>query len=276
MNNFFTVDVEDYFQVNNLSRVVRRSDWDMQPSRVERNTRKIMDLLSRFEIKATFFVLGWIAERLPNIVRDIKKLGHEIASHGYAHQLVYEQTPEAFREDVKKAKKILEDIIQEPVLGYRAPTFSITEVSRWAFGILAEEGFMYDSSIFPARRAKGGFAQAQRYPHKISNGRMWEFPISTSMVFGKSIPFSGGGYFRLFPYWFVKKAICRINSEGKPVIVYVHPWEFDIEQPKIRSSRVNNFKHYVNISKTEGKLKQLLRDFEFTSIIDILRAAERA
>ena len=276
MKNALTIDVEDYFQVENFKNEIKASDWLKFESRVERNTHTVLEILKSAGVKATFFVLGWTAERYPGIVKMIYEAGHEIASHGYAHQLVYEQTPEAFREDVKKAKKILEDIIQEPVLGYRAPTFSITEVSRWAFGILAEEGFMYDSSIFPARRAKGGFAQAQRYPHKISNGRMWEFPISTSMVFGKSIPFSGGGYFRLFPYWFVKKAICRINSEGKPVIVYVHPWEFDIEQPKIRSSRVNNFKHYVNISKTEGKLKQLLRDFEFTSIIDILRAAERA
>jgi polysaccharide deacetylase family protein (PEP-CTERM system associated) len=186
--------------------------------------------------------------------------------------LIYNQSQTEFKADLTKAKAILESIVREPVLGYRAPSFSITKTSLWALDILAEKGFKYDSSLFPAYRDKGGFVGAERYPHKMHNGgnSIWEFPISTIRAFSQNFPFSGGGYFRLFPYCFTRWAISRINNEGHPVNVYVHPWELDPEQPKIKSGHLSSFRHYVNIAKTEEKLKQLLEDFKFTSIRNVL------
>ncbi len=272
MINALTIHIEDYFQVENFTRVISFSDWDKYESRVVQNTEKVLKILDDSGTKATFFVLGWVAERYPELVRSIGRAGHEIASHGYAHQLIYSQTQREFREDLKKTKKILEDIIQETVLGYRAPSYSITKKSTWALDILMEEGFKYDSSLFPIRHDKGGFIKAKRYPHKIynHNNYIWEFPLSTVRILGQNIPFSGGGYFRLLPYRFVKWAINKINLEGHPVNIYVHPWEFDPEQPKIKADFLDAFRHYVNISQNESKLKQLLRDFEFRPIRNLL------
>ncbi len=272
MVNILTIDVEDYFQVENLKSAVRFSDWDNFERRVEISTNKVLEILGSTNTKATFFVLGWVAERHPELIKNIASHGHEIASHGYAHQLIYKQTPEEFRRDIRKSKSILENITREPVLGYRAPTYSITKQSLWAIDILIDEGFTYDSSIFPIHHDKGGLSDAKRYPYKIErNGKMIiEIPISTMKFLGQNMPFSGGGYFRLFPYGLIKKMTRIVNNEGYSVNVYLHPWEFDPEQPRIEVGKISGFRHYLNLSKTEGKLKQLLRDFEFAPARQLL------
>lgn len=270
--NILTIDVEDYFQVENFKKVIKFSDWDKYETRVVRNTEKILDILEKAGTKGTFFILGWVAERNPELVKRIHQNGHEVASHGYAHQTVYSQSEEEFRIDLKKSKSILESIIKTHVLGYRAPSYSITKKSEWALDVLREEGFKYDSSIFPIYHDHGGLPGANRYPYKIYNHQdyMWEFPISTMKMLKQNIPFSGGGYFRLLPYNFIKSAIKKINREGFPVIVYIHPWELDPGQPRIRANRLSTFRHYVNISKTEGKFKKLLDDFQFKPVKDFL------
>lgn len=272
MVNILTIDVEDYFQVENFKKVIAYSDWDKFECRVEKNSDKILKILSEQKVKATFFVLGWIAERSPALIKKIHSAGHEIASHGYAHQLIYKQTPEEFRSDIRKSKSILEDITKGPVLGYRAPTYSITKQSLWAIDILMEEGFVYDSSIFPIHHDKGGLSDAKRYPYKIErNGKMMiEFPISTMKFLGQNMPFSGGGYFRMFSYGLIRRMTKKVNNEGYPVNIYLHPWEFDPEQPRIKVGKISGFRHYLNLSKTEGKLKQLLKDFEFAPVWQLL------
>lgn len=273
--NILTIDVEDYFQVGNFTKVINFSNWDKYGSRVVKNTKKILAILSASNVKATFFILGWTAEKYPTLVKEIYSTGHEIASHSYAHRLIYQQAPDEFRNDIRKSKAILEGIIQAPVIGYRAPSYSITKKSTWALDILMEEGFKYDSSLFPIRHDKGGFIKAKRYPHKIynHNNYIWEFPISTIRILKQNIPFSGGGYFRLLPYRFVRWAINKINLEGHPVNIYVHPWEFDPEQPKIKADFLDTFRHYVNIAQNEDKLKQLLRDFQFGPIQNFIHYA---
>lgn len=272
MLNLLTIDIEDYFQVENFAQVISPSDWEGFESRVVQNTEKILEILASHNIKATFFVLGWVAQRFPQLVKEIHRQRHEIASHGYSHKPIYRQTQEIFRSDIRRAKQILEGIIREPVLGYRAPTWSITKNSIWALDILMEEGFKYDSSLFPIHRGKGGLPVGERRPYKIYNHQyyLWEFPISTARIFRQNIPFSGGGYFRLSPYGFVKSSIAAINRAGHPAIVYLHPWELDPAQPKIKVDMLSSFRHYVNLSQTERKLNQLLNDFKFTSIKNFL------
>ena len=274
--NILTIDVEDYFQVGNFAKVIKTSDWGRYESRVTKNTEMILRILEEAGISTTFFVLGWVAERFPELVKEIHKAGHEVASHGYDHQLVYKQGPEGFRRDIKKAKYILEDITQAEVLGYRAPNYSITKKSMWALDILMEEGFVYDSSLFPINHDKGGMPDSKRYPFKLYRHKksMWEFPLSTVRIMNKNIPFSGGGYFRLLPYSFIKWSIGSINGEGRPAVMYLHPWEFDPAQPKIKTDYLSMFRHYVNMSKTESKLKELLGDFRFKSVRDYLRETE--
>jgi polysaccharide deacetylase family protein (PEP-CTERM system associated) len=268
MINALTIDIEDYFQVENFRKHIPFTNWHRYESRVAQNTERILGILDESNTKSTFFVLGWVAERNPELVKKIHRDGHEVASHGYAHQLIYSQSRDEFREDLRKAKSILENIIQQPVIGYRAPSYSITKKSIWALDILMEEGFRYDSSLFPIHHDKGGFIKAERYPHKIynHNNYIWEFPLSTVRILGQNIPFSGGGYFRLLPYRFVKWAIKKINLEGHPVNIYVHPWEFDSEQPKIKADFLSTFRHYVNIAQNGDKFKKLLRDFQFRPI----------
>ena len=268
MDNLLTIDVEDYFQVENFKKVVKFSDWERHESRVAQNTEKMLEILTGTDAKATFFVLGWVGERYPRLVEKIHQAGHEVACHGYAHQLIYTQSKEEFRADLKKSKIILEDIIKEPVLGYRAPTYSITKESIWALDILMEEGFKYDSSVFPARRAKGGLPEAECYPHRVYNHQdyIWEFPISIVRILKHNFPFSGGGYFRLLPYGLVKSSIQSVNREGYPAIIYIHPWELDPKQPKVKADYISRFKHYVNIDKTEQKLTRVLDDFSFRPI----------
>lgn len=272
--NALTIDVEDYYMVSAVESFVPKEKWGQYESRVVSNTQLILDLMDQHQSKATFFVVGWVAETFPELIKDIDQRGHEIACHSYYHRLVYDMTPQEFRKDLKENKKVLEDIILKPVVGYRAPSFSIVEESKWALDILAEEGFRYDASILPAAHARGGWIQedAKRFPYQM--GPLVEFPMSTIHVLGKRFPFSGGGYFRLFPYQWTRRAFSSLNNGGHPVINYLHPWEFDPGQPKMPiNNEVLRFKHYVNLSKTQQKFMRLLGDFKFQPVYNVLRSA---
>jgi len=273
MLNAMTIDVEDYYMVSGFADVVSYSDWSGYPSRVARSTGRILDILDEMGVKATFFVLGWIAEHHPGVVREICGRGHEIASHGYSHRLVYEQTPEEFREDIVRAKKVTEDVTGGPVLGYRAPSYSITLKSLWALDILIEEGFLYDSSIFPIYHDRYGYPEFGRFP-KMVNGKggtsLLEIPLTTARIFGKNFPIAGGGYLRLFPLGLIKWGLVKFNrKDGYPAIIYIHPWELDPEQPKISGGRLSNFRHNVNLSKTASKVRDLLRSFAFGPVREV-------
>jgi len=273
MRNALTVDVEDYYQVSAFESSVGIDTWSLYESRVDRNTRLILDLLDEHKVKATFFILGWVAEREPKLVKAIHKLGHEVASHGYSHQLVYHQTPTQFREETKRSKQILEDVVGEEVIGYRAASYSITKETLWALDILIDEGFLYDSSIFPVWHDRYGIPDSKRFFHKINrdSGAIQEFPLSTRTLLGLTLPFGGGGYLRLYPYFVTKWAIKRLNSiENRPAVVYTHPWEFDPKQPRMKGDRLSEFRHYVNIRKTEGHFKTLLDDFQFAPLRSFL------
>ncbi len=272
-----TVDVEDYFHVAAFSRHINPTTWDQLPARVEGNTYRLLDLFDEKANKATFFVLGWVAERFPRLVREIVHRGHEVACHGYSHQLVYEQARDLFYEETVRAKSCLEDQGQRPVLGYRAASYSITQRSLWALDILAELGFSYDSSIFPIHHDRYGIPNSPRWPYRLSTPKGYsiiEFPPSTISILGYRLPVAGGGYFRQYPYQFTRFALARINqSEGRPFIFYLHPWEIDPEQPRIRAGLLSTFRHYTNLSRCEGRLRQLLQDFEFATVTDVLAAS---
>lgn len=266
--NYFTVDVEDYFQVAAFERVVSHEQWDGYASRVERNTGTVLDMLDAHGVKGTFFIVGWTAERYPAMVRDIVARGHDVACHSYRHRKVYDLSPDAFRQDTAKAKAILEDITGRRVYGYRAPTYSITKRSLWALDILQELGFTWDSSIFPVVHDQYGIPGAPRFRFKWPNHELVEYPLSTLSILGQNIPVSGGGYFRLFPYWFIRWALQRINMQEKqPFIFYLHPWEMDPDQPRINNAGwKSKFRHYRNLDKTAERLSNLLQDFRFKPI----------
>jgi polysaccharide deacetylase family protein (PEP-CTERM system associated) len=272
--NAMTVDVEDYFHVAALASSIDRRDWDRCECRVERNTRRLLELFAEKDLRATFFVLGWVAERYPGLVREIAAAGHEVASHGYSHQLVYRQTPEVFREETQRSKTLLEDQVQRPVEGYRAASYSITRQSLWALDVLAELGFVWDSSIFPVRHDRYGIPGSPRWPHRLetpSGASLIEFPLSTWQVGRYSLPIAGGGYFRLYPYLVTRTGLATINRrDGHPFIFYLHPWEIDPEQPRVKASWLSSFRHYNNLDKCESRLRRLLSDFEFTSVGDVL------
>jgi len=264
--NAMTCDVEDYFQVSAFDAVVPRSHWETLPSRVVPNTERLLGIFEESGVTATFFLLGWVAERFPSLVKDIAARGHEVASHGYGHRLVYDQTPDAFREDVRRAKAIIEDRSGQEVRGYRAPSYSITQRSLWALDVLLEEGYTYDASIFPIRHDRYGIPGAPRHAHALSReaGRLTEAPPSTVRVGGMNLPVAGGGYFRLLPYWWTRWGIRRVNErERQPAVFYLHPWELDPDQPRLQASAVSRFRHYRNLSKTEARLRRLLQDFRF-------------
>lgn len=265
-------DVEEHFQVAAFWSVARRREWDQLTSRVERNTRKIADLLSEHSTKATFFVLGWVAERHPDLVKDLAQQGHEIASHGYGHELVHTQTPPQFREDVRRSKQILEDLIGRPVMGYRAPSFSITSRTKWAISVLIEEGYRYDSSIFPIIHDRYGMPGAQPHCHQLMtpSGPIWEVPPATVRIACTRFPVAGGGYFRFFPYPVLRMLLRKAEAELGSLVMYLHPWEIDPEQPRMRGSRLSQFRHYLNLEKTERRLICLLSDFRFGPIRDII------
>ncbi len=246
ITNYLTIDVEDYFHVSAFENKIRFEEWGNYESRVVNNTRKILEMLSEAgEIKATFFILGWVAEEHPDIVKEIDASGHEIACHGYQHRLVYNMTQDEFRSDLIKAKDILENITGGKVVGYRAPSFSITKRTTWAFAILEDLGFEYDSSVFPINHDNYGITDAPRFQYKVPEKKLVEFPISTTKMIGLNVPVSGGGYFRLFPYWFTKMNLKKINNnENKPFIFYLHPWEIDPEQPRISgATALSKFRH---------------------------------
>jgi polysaccharide deacetylase family protein (PEP-CTERM system associated) len=277
MLNALTVDVEDYFMVSAFSGSIPQDQWGAYEPRVEGNTRRLLDIFDRYRVKGTFFVVGWVAEKFPGIVREICRRGHEIGCHSHRHRLVYDLSPEEFRRDTRNAKAILEDILGESVLGYRAPSYSITPRSQWALEILAEEGFRYDSSIFPIHHDRYGFPEHGRFAEvKRHNGAkgILEIPMSTLRILGKNVPIAGGGYFRFYPYRLTAWGIRKLNEkEDQPTVFYIHPWEIDPQQPRMQGSLLSTFRHYVNLGKNEGKLGRLLGAFRFAPVKEVFQAS---
>lgn len=278
--HFMSVDVEDYFQVEAFAGSVARDSWEQWPSRVVDNTRKILDLFDEYQTLGTFFFVGWIAEKFPFLVREVQDRGHELACHSYWHRPVYRLTPGEFREDTRRARNVIEQAGGAPVLGYRAPTWSITKDCLWALDILAEEGFLYDSSIYPIHHDLYGVPNAQRFPyrHSCANGlELREFPPATIQCLGVNFPVAGGGYLRIFPWFYTKWAIRHIEKEhGQPIVIYFHPWELDPDQPRIREKFRSRFRHYTNLRQMEQRLKSLLRIRSFQPFRDVLdREGER-
>ncbi|MDH4328994.1 MAG: DUF3473 domain-containing protein [Nitrospira sp.] len=267
-------DVEEHFQVAAFWSDERRRNWESYESRVERNVEKILALLSLHGVQATFFVLGWVALRHPNLVKAIVRQGHEIASHGFSHEMIISQQPSEFREDIRKSKEIIEDITGRAVHGYRAPSFTITPQTQWALEVLVEEGYLYDSSIFPIRHDRYGMPGANPWCHRIETqaGPLWEVPPSTLKVGPIRVPIAGGGYFRLYPYPVLRRLLILAAADGHPLIMYLHPWELDPDQPRMAGSFVSKFRHYLNLQKTEARLHQLLTDFMFATIREAVEA----
>lgn len=261
--NAMTVDVEDYFQVEAFARTVPRDAWEGLPRRVEANTDRILELFAGAGVRATFFTLGWVAERHPALVRRIVAAGHELASHGHGHARVATLSPEQFRQDVSRARHLLEDIGGAAIAGYRAPTFSIGPATPWAYGVLAETGHRYSSSIYPVRHDLYGAPDAPRFPHKVADGALWEVPMTTLRLRRQNLPISGGGYFRLLPYAVFRRGLAAFNrAEARGGMFYTHPWEIDPGQPRIAGAgRLSRFRHYLNLGRTAPRLERLLRDF---------------
>jgi len=272
--NALTIDVEDYFQVSALAPHFPRKDWETVPCRVERNVDVILSMLHEYGAKATFFTLGWIAERYPHLVRLIAMEGHELASHGYAHQRASDQSPAAFLADITLAKTVLEDIAGTAVIGYRAPSFSIGKGNPWAHDCIAEAGYRYSSSVYPVKHDHYGVPDAPRFPYRLENGLM-EMPITTVRYLGRNLPAGGGGYFRLLPYPASRWLIRQVNeTDKKPAMFYFHPWEVDPEQPRVAGTTAKTrFRHYVNLSRTEDRLRRLMNDFSWGRMDDVFLAA---
>lgn len=274
IRNAMTVDVEDYFHVEAFSGHIDRNTWGERESRVVNNTQRLLDLFDRFQVRATFFVLGWVAERHPQLVKDIAARGHEIACHGWSHRLVYKQSPPEFRDETARAKKLLEDMVGAPVIGYRAASYSVVDKSLWALDILCDLGFTYDSSIFPIRHDNYGIPDANVSPYRHrtpADNEIVEFPLTTFELLGWRLPVSGGGYFRVFPYGLTRAALGRINRrERRPFIFYLHPWEIDPQQPRIEAGWFSRFRHYTNLEKCEARLCRLMSEFSFAPARDTL------
>lgn len=262
--NALTIDVEDYFHVEAFAGVIDRRDWEGHPRRVARNTDRLIDVLGEAGVTGTFFMLGWVAERHPDLVRRIVAAGHELASHGSDHHRADRQSRDEFRADVRRCKALLEDTGGVAILGYRAPTFSVGRRSRWVHAILAEEGFRYSSSVYPIAHDLYGEPDAPRHPFCPQPGFV-EIPLTTVRIFGRNLPTAGGGYFRLLPYRLTRWALRKAGNELRgPCIFYVHPWEIDPDQPRqSQAPRLSRFRHYVNLGRTEGRLRRLLRDFSW-------------
>ncbi|OUS25852.1 polysaccharide deacetylase [Gammaproteobacteria bacterium 45_16_T64] len=270
MKNAMTIDVEDYFQVSAFENKFNSSDWDDIAPRVEANTNRLLDLFAEKDAKATFFTLGWVAQRFPDLIKRIAREGHEVASHGTMHKRATDQSRSEFKADVGDAKRLLEDIVGEPVVGYRAPSFSFTKDNQWVYEVLSEEGYKYSSSIYPVVHDHYGIPDAPRFRYETESG-VDEIPLSTLTVLGKNIPISGGGYFRLYPYMFSRYAIQLFKAKDQePYIFYLHPWEVDAKQPRVEGvSAKTRFRHYINLKRVESRLSQLLTDFEWSSMADI-------
>ncbi len=265
--NALTIDVEDYFQVSAFAPHIARGDWERMPCRVERNMDIILALLDASGAKGTFFTLGWLAERYPQVVRRIAEGGHELASHGYGHQRASDLSPEDFIDDITRAKRLLEDISGQPVKGYRAPSFSVGKANPWAFECIRDAGYSYSSSVYPIRHDHYGMPDAPRFPYQPIPG-LTEVPVTTNQFFRTNVPTGGGGYFRLMPYVMSRWLIARVNRiDGKPAMFYFHPWEIDPQQPRIHAAGwKSKFRHYINLHRTENRLKRLLGDFQWDRV----------
>jgi polysaccharide deacetylase family protein (PEP-CTERM system associated) len=266
--NALTIDFEDWYQ----GLEIPHTDWDGYEDRIAPVGRRLLELLDEKKTRATFFILGYVAERHPELVREIAAAGHEIGTHGYSHSFIYKQTPDLFRQEMGRALSHLESITGQKVLGHRAPFFSITEQSLWALEVLGELGIRYDSSIFPVLNYRYGIEGAPRWPYQIEAGErtLTEFPISTWRVLGRNLPVAGGAYFRIYPYRFTRRAFRAINRKGHPVAFYLHPWEIDPAQPRIRLPRRIALTHYFNLQATERRLRRLLTDFNFAPMREVL------
>jgi polysaccharide deacetylase family protein (PEP-CTERM system associated) len=270
-DSLFSVDVEDWFHILDVPSAPTISEWGSLPSRVEMNFTRLLDLFDEKNVKVTCFFLGWVGERFPNLVRDAAIRGHELASHGYGHRLVFEQTRQEFSEDVRRARGLLEDISGAPIRGYRAPGFSTTEETPWFFDVLAEAGYEYDSSVFPASRGHGGLRGGRREPHRLGfDEKLMEVPITVADFMGRPMCFFGGGYLRLFPYWLIRRMSKQVLAEGRPVVFYVHPREVDPSHPRLPMSRKRSFKSYVNLETTESKIRHILQDFPVTTFQNVI------
>jgi polysaccharide deacetylase family protein (PEP-CTERM system associated) len=268
--NLLTFDVEDWFHTSALNKYINPESWDDLGSALVPNVSYILEILDQYQTKATFFILGWVAERYPEIVREIGRNGHEIASHGYRHRLIYDLDRDTFREYVKKSKELLENLSGKPVLGYRATSFSIVRDTLWALDVLRESGFRYDASMFPVRHDIYGIDGFPRFPFVLENGLV-EIPASTLSLGGRNVPIAGGGYLRLYPYWLTRKGIQSINAAGQPAMVYLHPWELDPDCPRVAGADWRTrFRQYVNLDKTKARLTRLLADFHFMPVIDYI------
>ncbi|MBZ5516292.1 MAG: DUF3473 domain-containing protein [Acidobacteriia bacterium] len=269
----FSVDVEDWFHILDVPSTPPMAQWDALPSRVERNFLKLLDIFAEKDVRVTCFFLGWVAQKFPSLVREACRRGHEIASHGYAHRLVYEMTAQEFFEDVSRSKHLLEDLSALPVFGYRCSGFSVTERTPWFFDRLTEAGYRYDSSVFPAPRGHGGLAGAAYAPYSVTgtaNGLI-EFPLTVKKVFGRPVCFFGGGYLRLFPYFLIRRMTSEVLQEGRPVIFYVHPREIDPKHPRLPMGAARRFKSYINLASTEDKVRRLASEFETTTFATFIR-----
>lgn len=270
MRNALSIDLEDWFNVYNFEGVLHRSEWDELPLRVEQSTGRLLDLFADREVRATFFVLGWIAERAPDLIRRIDAEGHEIASHGYSHRLVTHMDRPTFEADLDRSLEVLRDLTDQPIRGFRAPSFSITRDTLWALDVLVDRGFLYDSSIFPVGfHPDYGIADAPLGIHRRPGG-LFEIPMSVAHVRGRRVPCSGGGYFRLLPLQATAALMRQCHAEGRPVVFYAHPWEFDPDQPRMPLSPVKRFRHYNNLHRTFGRLERLLDRFDFGPVVDLV------
>jgi len=273
MINALSIDVEDYYQVSALAGQFKYDEWDNVSPRVTDNTMRLLDIFDNHDVKATHFVLGWVAERFPELIKEIYNRGHEVACHGYSHQLIYNQTPEIFRKETLKSKAILEDIIGKEVIGYRAASYSITRKSLWALDILAEAGFKYDSSIFPVHHDRYGIHGSPTEPHILKtpkNHALIEYPLSTYKILNQTLPIAGGGYFRLYPYWLSRFFYLQTNKQDKSFVFYLHPWEVDPQQPRVKTNWLSAFRHYNNLDVCENRLNKLLSEFKFTTMANVL------
>lgn len=276
VTHFFTVDVEEYFQVKALESVVGRDQWLTQPSRVVASIEVLLERLAHHRSRGTFFVLGWLAKYRPHVVRAIAAAGHEIASHGFWHERVPSLGHKHFRTDVRSSKEALEDLTGAAVVGYRAPNFSIVPGCEWAFDVLLEEGYRYDSSLFPVRRRGYGYPSARRDPHFITRagGRLGEFPLATTSIFAYPVPAAGGGYLRQFPYAVIRRAFREASERCEPATFYIHPWEIDPQQPRLPVSNLTRLRHYRGLEGALGRIERLLGEFSFTTVESYLSTLE--
>lgn len=277
MLNAMTVDVEEHFQVSAFDKVVARHSWNQQPSRVCDSTARLLDLFDEFGICATFFVLGCVGERYPRLVKEIADRGHEVASHGYSHRLVYEQSAREFREETGRSRRLLQDASGQPVLGYRAASFSIRRESLWALDVLVDAGFQYDSSLFPIVHDRYGLPGAPRRIHEVTTplgASLLEIPPSTVAIMGTVLPVGGGGYLRILPLTYTQWAFRRLNRQAMPAVVYVHPWEVDPEQPRLKAPMTSRLRHYTGLATTVKKLRQLNSMFRFASLRQVVQQTQ--